>query len=171
MSEGLRSDLRAPKSLRMVALRQTRAGRLGLLVVLGVVLSPYSAHAYVDPGSTGFIITTVLGAIAAAGYLIRGWIAAIGRWLRGLRGESPNGCSSTPCDAEHPPGSSEAVPATTLVRSMKIRASEGSFKDPTGRVYHVAGEHGERIVRGLTQDGSATLTKLLAEQFFQSMTG
>ena len=52
---------------------------------------------------------------------------------------------------------------------MKIRVSEGSFKDPTGRVYHVAGERGERIVRGLTRDGSATLTKLLAEPFFKSM--
>lgn len=114
MSEGLRSNLRAPKSLRTWLppwpARGTWAGRLRLLVVLGVVLSPYPAHAYVDPGSAGFIITTVLGAIAAAGYLIRGWIAAIGRWLRGLRGESPNRCSSTSCDAEHPPGSSEAVP-------------------------------------------------------------
>ena len=52
---------------------------------------------------------------------------------------------------------------------MKIHANEGSFKDPMGRVYHVSGEHGDKIIRGLTRDGSATLKKLLTERFFQSL--
>ena len=53
--------------------------------------------------------------------------------------------------------------------SMTFRPNDGSFKDPSGRVYNVVGEHGERIVRGLTRDAQATLTKLLAEPFFQSL--
>ena len=115
MNEGLRSNLLAEVAARMVAAlpaRQTWAGRLGLLVVVGAVLSPDPAHAYVDPGSAGFIITTVLGAIAAAGYVIRGWIGAIGRWFRGLRRGSPNRCSSTPWDAEAPPGSPRVLRPT-----------------------------------------------------------
>ena len=60
-------------------------------------------------------------------------------------------------------------PPTTLVPGMKIHANEGSFKDPMGRVYHVSGEHGDKIIRGLTRDGSATLKKLLTERFFQSL--
>ena len=52
---------------------------------------------------------------------------------------------------------------------MQIRADEGSFKDPSGRVYRVAGEHGEKIVRALDRDAVATLTRLLAESFFQDM--
>ena len=35
------------------------------------VFVPTAAHAYVDPGSAGFIITSVLGALAAGGYVVR----------------------------------------------------------------------------------------------------
>ena len=52
---------------------------------------------------------------------------------------------------------------------MKIRADDGSFKDPSGRVYRVAGEHGEKVVRALDRDAVETLTKLLTESFFQDM--
>ena len=52
---------------------------------------------------------------------------------------------------------------------MKFRADEGSFKDPSGRVYRIAEEHDEKVVRGLDRDALATLTKLLAEPFFQDL--
>ena len=35
------------------------------------VFVPTAAHAYVDPGSAGFVITSVLGALAAGGYVVR----------------------------------------------------------------------------------------------------
>lgn len=76
-------------------------------VVVGFVLSPGLAHAYVDPGSVGFVITTVLGAIAAAGYLIRGWMASFGRWVRGFGKGSRTKCPSAQCDAEPSQDTSE----------------------------------------------------------------
>lgn len=109
MSEGLWSARSAPKSPRAWLPpwpAQTWAGRLGLLVVAGLLMSSAPAHAYIDPGSAGFVVTTVLGAIAAGGYLIRGWIVAVRRWVGGLRGGAPDDCSSAPCDAEPPSGSS-----------------------------------------------------------------
>ena len=42
-----------------------------LMVAVWVVLSPGVAHAYVDPGAAGFVITTVLGFLAAIGYTAR----------------------------------------------------------------------------------------------------
>ena len=57
----------------MSNMRRWRAAANALAV--SVVLAPPVAHAYIYPGSAGFVITTVLGAIAAAGYVIRGWLA------------------------------------------------------------------------------------------------
>ncbi len=37
--------------------------------------------AYVDPGSAGFIITTVLGVLAAGGYLARVYLNRLKRWI------------------------------------------------------------------------------------------
>ena len=47
-----------------------------LIVATAFVFVPTAAHAYVDPGSAGFIITSVLGALAAGGYIIRGYWSA-----------------------------------------------------------------------------------------------
>ena len=52
---------------------------------------------------------------------------------------------------------------------MQVRADDGSFKDPSGRVYRIAGERGEKIVRALDRDALAMLTKLVAEPFFQGL--
>ena len=43
------------------------------------VFVPTAAHAYVDPGSAGFVITSVLGALAAGGYIIRGYWSRLKR--------------------------------------------------------------------------------------------
>ena len=88
----------------------------GAAVVLvgGAVLAPACAHAYIDPGSAGFVITTVLGAAAAAGYLIRGWLGTVASWFRrlGRRGAADDqsadqpteeGIPSTPDDHERTP--------------------------------------------------------------------
>ena len=36
---------------------------------------------YVDPGSAGFVITTVLGVLAAGGYLARASLNRLKRWV------------------------------------------------------------------------------------------
>ena len=40
-------------------------------LLAGAILIPSTAQAYVDPGSGSVIVTTVLGFIAAAGYVFR----------------------------------------------------------------------------------------------------
>lgn len=52
--------------------------------------------AYVDPGSAGFIITTVLGMLAAGGYLARVYLNRLKQWVfrrnkRDARAEVANG--------------------------------------------------------------------------------
>ena len=37
--------------------------------------------AYVDPGSAGFIVTTVLGVLAAGGYIARSYLNRLKHWL------------------------------------------------------------------------------------------
>ena len=64
----------------------SRTSSMGWWLVVSAVLTPGVAHAYIDPGSAGFVITTVLGAVAAAGYMIRGWLGAAGRWFSRVRG-------------------------------------------------------------------------------------
>ena len=48
--------------------------------VMGV-LSPSVAYAYVDPGTAGFIVTTVLGFLAAVGYTVRSSLHRLKRWM------------------------------------------------------------------------------------------
>ena len=50
-----------------------------LLAATAFVIVPTAAHAYVDPGSAGFVITSVLGALAAGGYIIRGYWSRLKR--------------------------------------------------------------------------------------------
>ena len=50
-----------------------------LLAATAFVFVPTAAHAYVDPGSAGFVITSVLGALAAGGYVVRGTWAGLKR--------------------------------------------------------------------------------------------
>ncbi len=52
-----------------------------LAAAIWVVLSPGIAHAYVDPGSAGFIITTVLGFLSAVGYIVRGYFHRLRRLI------------------------------------------------------------------------------------------
>ena len=65
--------------------------RCGLLVmVIGAVLTaPSVAHAYVDPGSAGFIIVSILSFLAAIGYVVRAFFSRLRerllRWLKNLR--------------------------------------------------------------------------------------
>ena len=37
--------------------------------------------AYVDPGSAGFIVTTVLGVLAAGGYIARVYLGRLKQWV------------------------------------------------------------------------------------------
>ena len=36
---------------------------------------------YVDPGSAGFIVTTVLGVLAAGGYIARSYLNRLNQWV------------------------------------------------------------------------------------------
>ena len=83
-------------------------------LVVSAVLAPTYAHAYIDPGSAGFVITTVLGAIAAAGYVIRGWLGTAKNWLRrvGRRGDSGEHPSDKPT-AEAGPSASNTDESTS----------------------------------------------------------
>ena len=68
-----------------------KALRCGLLVTaVGAVLTaPSVAHAYVDPGSAGFIIVSILSFLAAIGYVVRAFFSRLRerllRWLKNLR--------------------------------------------------------------------------------------
>ena len=76
-------------------------------LAVGVVLAPACAHAYIDPGSAGFVITTVLGAAAAAGYLIRSWLGTAVNWFRRLgRRASDEQSANGPPEEEVPSASS-----------------------------------------------------------------
>ena len=51
-----------------------------------------------------------------------------------------------------------------------LSADDGSFKDPSGRVYWVEDRAGSRrVVRGLTATTTATVERLLAEPFFRRL--
>ena len=63
--------------------------RLVVAAVVGLLLATETAHAYIDPGSAAFVITTLLGGIAAAGYVIRGWLGTVRRWVRRIAGKEP----------------------------------------------------------------------------------
>lgn len=56
--------------------------RSGLLMAaIAVIAAPKIAHAYVDPGSAGSIITSVLGFLAAGGYIVRRYLYRLKRLI------------------------------------------------------------------------------------------
>ena len=72
-------------------------GMIGFRAVMMILLL-----AYVDPGSAGFIITTVLGVLAAGGYLARASLNRLKQWVfrRNNRGERAEAASSTDDQAD-----------------------------------------------------------------------
>ena len=55
--------------------------------------------AYVDPGSAGFIVTTVLGVLAAGGYLARVYLNRLKQWVfRRNKKAEPEEAASGPDD-------------------------------------------------------------------------
>lgn len=53
------------------------------IIAIAFVAAPTAAHAYIDPGTAGFVITSVLGFLAAAGYVVRGWFGRLKRRVFG----------------------------------------------------------------------------------------
>ena len=47
------------------------------------IAAPEAAHAYIDPGSGGAIISTIIGAIVAFGLLLKGYWYKIKRFVFG----------------------------------------------------------------------------------------
>ncbi len=65
-----------------------RSTRRDLLIASAAfVFVPTAAHAYVDPGSAGFVITSALGALAAGGYVVREYWGRLKRRVRHSDGE------------------------------------------------------------------------------------
>ena len=58
--------------------------------------------AYVDPGSAGFIVTTVLGVLAAGGYLARVYLNRLKQWVfrRNKKGEPEEAASGADDQAD-----------------------------------------------------------------------
>lgn len=71
---------------RATSANDSAPGMVGFSAVRMILLL-----AYVDPGSAGFIITTVLGVLAAGGYLARAFLNRLKHWIfrrnRGMRRE------------------------------------------------------------------------------------
>ena len=71
-----------------------RSLRCGLLVMaVGAVLTaPQVAHAYIDPGSAGFIIVSMLSFLVAIGYVVRAYFIRLKerflRWFKNLRNKA-----------------------------------------------------------------------------------
>ena len=86
-----------------------RPTRRALLIGATVfVFVPTAAHAYVDPGSAGFVITSVLGALAAGGYIIRGyWSRLKRRVFHSDRKAVADGNGSDSTDARPKDGSAQ----------------------------------------------------------------
>ena len=69
---------------------------------------PTTAHAYVDPGSVGFVVTSVLGALAAGGYIVRGYWGRLKRWILHADGKTAaGGDGSDSTDARPRDGSAQ----------------------------------------------------------------
>ena len=77
---------------RAVRANDSEPGMIGFSAVRMILLL-----AYVDPGSAGFIITTVLGVLAAGGYLARASLNRVKQWVfrRNKRGETEEVANST----------------------------------------------------------------------------
>ena len=71
-----------------------------MIAIWGTIL-PEVAHAYVDPGSVGFIVTTILGSLAAAGYVAREYLRRFKRRIfRGDQRARKGGASDVKTEAE-----------------------------------------------------------------------
>lgn len=79
----------------------------GAAAAVPALLAAAPAHAYVDPGSAGFVVTTVLGFLGACVYVARSWIRDAARWaLR--RGKAPGAAGEAAKGARDGGGDSEA---------------------------------------------------------------
>ena len=79
-----------------------------LIAATAFVSAPTAAHAYVDPSSAGFIITSVLGALATGGYIVRGfWGRLKRRVLHPDRKTVAGGDGSDSTDARPKDGSAQ----------------------------------------------------------------
>ena len=79
-----------------------------LSIAAAFVFVPTTAHAYVDPGSAGFVITSVLGFLAAGGYIVRAYWGRLKHWvLHSDRKAVANGDGSNSTDAPADDGSAQ----------------------------------------------------------------
>ena len=76
------------------------------LVVVAWCAIPPVAHAYVDPGSAGLLVTSVLAAIAAAGYRLRRHWERVRRWFLKEPPAPAGGKGRAPPPPPPPPGGS-----------------------------------------------------------------
>ena len=55
------------------------------------------------------------------------------------------------------------------VPTLQVAADGGSFRDPSGRVYHLERTGNHRVVRGLSPTAASTAERLLSESFIQCL--
>lgn len=84
--------------------RSRRPGTAAALAAAGF-LWPEAAHAYIDPGSAGFLVTTVLGFLAAVSYTLRVYLRRLKQW-RFRSGKNPE--DETPGGERKPDGDPES---------------------------------------------------------------
>ena len=70
---------------------------------------PTAAHAYVDPGAAGFIITSVLGALAAGGYIVREYWGRLKRRISRIRQGEGAGDDGADSESARPEAGSESA--------------------------------------------------------------
>jgi hypothetical protein len=58
------------------------------LAVLGLLVWPRQAHAYLDPGTGSLVIQTIIAGLAAVGYAFRSSLGRIASLFRRGRGNS-----------------------------------------------------------------------------------
>ena len=87
----------------------SRPAQRDLLIAAAVFVSaPTTVHAYVEPGSAGFIITSVLGVLAAGGYIVREyWSRLKHRVFHSDRKAVADGDGSDSTDARPEDGSAQ----------------------------------------------------------------
>ena len=122
-----------------------------LVAAAGCAIPPV-AHAYVDPGSAGLLVTSVLAAVAAAGYRLRRHWERVRRWF-----------------LKDPPARRVEPPPPR--RIVILRVEGASLRDPAGRIYRREARRNApaRILRGVTAQAAEELRALLAAPWFRSL--
>ena len=110
-------------------------------LLLGFILSPSTAQAYVDPGSGSVIVTTVLGFIAAVGYTFRKFFYNLKRKVFGKKKSEEDHVYTEDygrlIEIIHSGNRSDDNPSGLRFIALRHVDKDDSLKDPWGNEYVV----------------------------------